>query len=162
MRRSPLARLFLGPARSVPVQLFRYAAVGGVAFAADLGALVALTEAAGWHYLAAAAAGFGLGLATNYGLSVSWVFPTRSVRNRAGEFLIFAVLGVFGLGINELTLYLLTGCAGLHYAASKVVATVATFAWNFASRKVLLFLPARGEAPATETAPAEPADAVAV
>jgi putative flippase GtrA len=138
-----LAKLFRDKTGNVLIQLLRYAVVGGVAFAVDIGALIALTEMAGWHYLASAAAGFGLGVATNYVLSVLWVFNERMVHNKTAEFLMFLVLGVFGLGLNELTLYLLTGLAGAHYAVSKVVATALTFAWNFASRKILLFTAAR-------------------
>src|SRR5438067_2358033 len=114
-----LSRLFLNNTDSLLIQLFRYAVVGGLAFVVDLGALITLTELAGWHYLVSAAAGFGLGVATNYALSVLWVFNERIVRNRLAEFLLFLVLGVFGLGLNELTLYVLTGLAGAHYVLSK-------------------------------------------
>jgi putative flippase GtrA len=133
--------------------LFRYALVGGAAFAADIATLVGLTELAGWHYLTAAAVGFGVGVATNYALSVLWVFNERMVRNRLAEFVVFLGLGVFGLGVNELTLYLLTGLASVHYAASKVVATGLTFVWNFASRKLLLFT---RPVPTPDPVPADP------
>ena len=133
------SQLIRGKTDSLWIQLLRSAVVGGVAFAVDLGALIGLTELAGWHYLMSALVGFGLGVVTNYALSVRWVFHERIVRNRAAEFVAFLVLGVVGLGINELTLYVLTGLVGVHYALSKFVATGLTFAWNFGSRKVLLF-----------------------
>jgi putative flippase GtrA len=158
-----LAKLLRDNTDSVAIQLFRYAVVGGLAFAADLGALIALTEMAGWHYLVSATAGFGIGVATNYALSVLWVFNERMVRNRTAEFLMFLVLGVFGLGLNELTLYLLTGLAGVHYAVSKVVATGLTFTWNFVSRKLLLFTAARPDTPLSAAdIPAENAEPVSV
>lgn len=142
---SRLARLLGGKSESLLAQILRYTLVGGVAYAVDVGTLVGLTELAGLHYLASAAVGFGLGLVTNYVLSVAWVFPERVVSNRLAEFAVFAGLGVVGLGMNELTLYLLTGLAGVHYLASKVVATALTYAWNFVSRKLLLFTAARPE-----------------
>jgi putative flippase GtrA len=155
---SSIGRLFRGKTNSTAVQLVRYLFVGGVAFLVDLGVLVGLTEGAGLHYLVSAAVGFAAGVATNYTLSIVWVFRDRVIQNRLAEFLLFVFLGVVGLGINELTLYLLTGLAGLHYAASKVVATGITLAWNFASRKLLLFTPV-GQ-PAGPAATPEPADAV--
>src|SRR5437764_14367622 len=97
---SPFARLLRGKTDSLVGQLIRYTAVGGVAYAVDVGALVGLTELAGWHYLLSAAAGFALGLITNYVLSVAWVFPERAVSNKLAEFLVFAVLGGLGLGLN--------------------------------------------------------------
>jgi putative flippase GtrA len=144
--------LFSDRTDSVLILLFRYAIVGGLAFAADLGSLIALTELAGWHYLASTAAGSVVGLVVNYSLSVLWVFNERTVGNRSAEFLVFTVLGVIGLGVNELVLFLLTGLAGVHYVASKVVATGLTFAWNFVSRKVLLFTTTLAR-PAREVSP---------
>jgi putative flippase GtrA len=139
----PLRRLFSEKTDNVFIQLLRYGVVGGFAFAVDLGTLVALTELAGCHYLVSATVGFALGVATNYLLSIFWVFHERTVRNRTTEFVVFLILGVLGLGINHLTLFVLTGLVGIHYTASKVVATGLTFVWNFVSRKLLLFTRAR-------------------
>lgn len=125
--------------RTLGTQLFRYAVVGGVAFVADLGVLVALTELAGLHYLASAVVGFGAGVVVNYLLSVVWVFQQHTMRSRWAEFAVFLVLGIAGLGLNELSLFVLSGVLGVHYALAKVGATGVTFVWNFASRKLLLF-----------------------
>jgi putative flippase GtrA len=134
-----LASLFVGETSNPLVQLFRYALVGGLAFVVDFGALAILWKFAGVHYLWAAAFAFVLGLVTNYIISVAWVFDKRSQKNWQVEFAIFALLGVLGLGINELSMFVLTGLAGLHPLASKIVSTAVTFLWNFISRKALLF-----------------------
>lgn len=131
--------LFTGSAGCLWVQIVRYTFVGGLAFVVDFGALFALTHILGIHYLISAGLAFGLGLATNYAISVVWVFDQRAVQSRWAEFLIFALLGVVGLGLNELTIYVLTDWFGMHYLASKVGATGLTYVWNFASRKMLLF-----------------------
>jgi putative flippase GtrA len=143
-----LSPLLVGETGNVFVQLIRYTIVGALAFVVDFGALFVFTEYAGLHYLVSAALAFGLGVTTNYCLSVLWVFDKRTVGNAGIEFLIFALLGIMGLGINELLLFTLTEFAGLHYLGSKVVATGLTYVWNFVSRKVLLFTiaPARAEA----------------
>jgi putative flippase GtrA len=134
-----LASLFAGRTESTLLQLFRYTLVGGLAFLVDYSSLFLLKEFGGLHYLWAAALAFILGVVTNYCLSVTWVFGKRAVQNRQIEFLIFALLGVLGLGMNELAMFLLTSVAGLHYLVSKLVSTAITYAWNFISRKTLLF-----------------------
>src|SRR5579884_2028883 len=103
---SKLASLVVGETDRAAVQLFRYALVGGLAFVVDFGTLFVLKEYAGLPYLWAAAVSFLFGLSTNYALSVTWVFDKRAVKNRQVEFVIFALLGVLGLGLNELTMFL--------------------------------------------------------
>lgn len=45
---------------------------------------------------------FNLGLIANYALSINWVFNKRAIANIWSEFMIFGVIGVIGLGLNEL------------------------------------------------------------
>lgn len=131
--------LFRGKTNSTPIQLFRATFVGGIAFLVDFGGLYVLTERVGLHYLVSAALSFGLGLLTNYTLSVAWVFPRRRLRNRWVEFAVFGVIGLVGLGCNELTIWLLTEKSGLHYLMSKIAATIGVYFWNFFARKLALF-----------------------
>ena len=121
------------------IQMFRYGLVACVALFVDFTTLYLLTSGAGFHYLLSAAIAFMLGLATNFLLSVRWVFAARRVADRNLEFLIFGVIGLFGLGLTELLMWLLTQKAGLHYLGSKMVATVIVFFWNFLVRKYTLF-----------------------
>ena len=134
-----LDKLLKQPTESVLIQLFRYGFVGGTAFLVDFGAMVLLTEMFGLHYLLSATISFILGLVTNYILSVSWVFNRRSLSRPWAEFLVFAVIGVVGLGLNSLILFLCTEKLGLHYTLSKIIATVVVFFWNFFARKLILF-----------------------
>jgi putative flippase GtrA len=55
------------------------------------------------------------------------------------QFGVFALVGLVGLGLNELIMWALTDGAGLHYMLSKVGATVVIYLWNFFIRKMLLF-----------------------
>lgn len=121
------------------VQLFRYLFVGGGAFLVDFGALYVFTELARFHYLVAAALAFVLGLATNYALSVSWVFSSHKMANRWIEFAVFALIGIVGLGLNELIIWQCTETLGLHYLVSKLVAAAIVLFWNFFARKFALF-----------------------
>lgn len=120
-------------------QICRYAVVGGIAFIIDWVALYCLTEFGQFHYLAAAAAAFVLGVSTNYLLSLKWVFELRAVNDRSVEFAVFAAIGVVGLGLNELFIWFFTETMAIYYMASKLLATGLVFFWNFYARKVILF-----------------------
>lgn len=132
-------KLFVEPTENVILQLFRYGFVGGAAFVVDYATLFVLTNNVGVQYLWSAAIAFVLGLVANYLLSISWVFRNRGSLSRWQEFLFFAVIGVVGLGFNELIMYACTGLMHIHYMVSKLVSTAIVFFWNFFARKYLLF-----------------------
>ena len=134
-----LHTLFVAPTNNTLLQLFRYGFVGGVAFVVDYGSLYVLTEFLSVPYLWSAAIAFILGLVTNYLLSISWVFKKNATLQRWQEFLFFAIIGVIGLGFNELIMYVGTDLLHLHYMLSKLISTVIVFFWNFFARKYLLF-----------------------
>jgi putative flippase GtrA len=120
-------------------QFLRYLVVGGVSFLVDFGVLVLLTEALDIYYLTSAAVAFCCGLVTNYVLSITWVFSARSLASKRTEFAIFSIIGVIGLGWNELLLYLGTSVLGLDYRVSKLITVVIVLFWNFGMRKLILF-----------------------
>ena len=134
-----LRALCTGPSDSTLVQFVRYTGVGGLAFLCDFFSLFALTHFGGVHYLISAAIAFLAGLTLNYGLSAAWVFSRRTLKNRTIEFGIFASVGVIGLGLNEIGMWLLAGRAGLHYLWAKIVTAGTVYVWNFGARKVALF-----------------------
>jgi len=131
--------LVLDPTESPLVQFVRYAAVGTTALAADMSILFLLTQFAGVYYLTSAAISFLAGLGVNYALSRVWVFNRRTLSNSWIEFLIFAAIGVIGLGFNELGIWLLTAKAGMYYLAAKGVTAIFVYLWNFGARKYALF-----------------------
>ena len=134
-----LYKLFKEETDNTLIQLFRYGFVGGAAFLVDYVVLVLLTEVFGMHYLLSATISFILGLVTNYLLSVVWVFNKRTLGNRWAEFAVFAIIGVIGLGLNALIMYVCTDKLGIHYMISKIISTVIVFFWNFFARKIILF-----------------------
>lgn len=124
----------------IRIQMLRYLVSGGVAFVVDAGLLTLLTECFGReHLLLWTAIAFAAGLCITYLFSILWVFDKRSVKNRAAEMTIFAVIGITGLGLTELFMWLFTDKAGLHYLLSKAITTVLVFIWNFAAKKTILF-----------------------
>jgi putative flippase GtrA len=134
-----LKQVLLTRTDSLWVQLSRYTLVGFVAFVADFGCLVLLTELLHLHYLISAALAFLVGLSVNYLLSIKWVFQKRSLTSRSWELLLFTAIGVVGLGLNEATMWFLTGCVGFYYMASKIGSTALVYLWNFLVRRYVLF-----------------------
>jgi len=120
-------------------QSFRYAIGGGLAFIVDFSLLYLLTRYGHVYYLFSAAFAYMLGSCVHYIFSILAVFPSRSYESRTVEFTIFALIGLIGLGINEMFMWFFTGRMGLHYLYSKLIATGFIFFWNFSTRKFLLF-----------------------
>jgi putative flippase GtrA len=121
------------------IQLFRYVFVGGASFLVDFGSLFLLTDFFGIYYLISAAIAFLLGLITNYILSVNWVFSKRTLDNMKLEFGFFALIGIIGLGLNELFIWFFTDQLQIYYLFSKIFAAVIIMFWNFFARKFTLF-----------------------
>jgi len=121
------------------IQLFRYFFVGGAAFIVDFGSLFVLTDFFGVYYLISAAIAFILGLIVNYGLSISWVFNNRTLENSTLEFGVFSLIGIVGLGLNEIFIWFFTAEIGFYYLISKMISAVIVLFWNFFARKFVLF-----------------------
>lgn len=117
-------------------QMFRYAFVAGFGLVIDFGAVIFTKQILGFHYLAAACAGFILGLIVTYVLSNTLVFGQPKGDKRK-LFIIFTLIGLVGLGILNLLMWGLTDGFGLNYIASKALATIVVFLWNFYARKRL-------------------------
>ena len=132
-------KLLKSPSGNLFVQLIRYFVSGGVAFVVDASLLYVLTEWLGLHYLFSTVLSYSVGLVITYMFSILWVFDSRSVDNRVLEFSVFASIGVMGLGLTSLFMWLFTSRCGLYYIISKAITTVIVFVWNFVAKKLLLF-----------------------
>lgn len=121
------------------IQFFRYIFVGGVAFIVDFSSLFIFTDIFGVYYLISAAIAFILGLIANYALSINWVFNKRTLDNKVSEFTIFAFIGIIGIFLNVLIIYVFTEYVGLFYLLSKIIAAALILFWNFSARKITLF-----------------------
>ena len=120
-------------------QAVRYLFVGGIAFIADFTVMVALTELCNLHYSWGVTAGFGVGLAVNYLLSIYWVFSERNVSDSKLEFLIFSLVGVAGLLLTHGIVWFGEEVLSIEYWIAKIVAVALVLVWNFSARKLLLF-----------------------
>lgn len=134
-------------------EFFRYAVVGGIAFIADLGTLTLFEELIfgqreDWQIFISTAAGFIVGLVVNYVLSLLFVFraeDNRSSGRSVGAFLVFALVGVIGLGITEGLMHLGVNVLHFHYMITKIVTAGIVLVWNYLGRKILIFNRPKGE-----------------
>ncbi len=134
-----IKKLFKDDTEKTLIQLFRYTFVGGAAFLVDIGSLYILTSFVGIYYLISAAIAFILGLIVNYLLSIGWVFNNRTLDSAKLEFGVFALIGVVGLGFNEVLIWFFTDYVHIFYLISKMIAAVLILFWNFFARKFTLF-----------------------
>lgn len=128
-----------GAKRGVVHEGAKYVAASAGALALDFGVYSGLIRLAGVHYLVAGAVGFLLGLGVVYVLSTRWVFAFRRVEDRGAEFAVFAAIGLAGLALNQVILYVAVEWFRLGYELAKAVAAGLGFCFNFGTRKLLLF-----------------------
>ena len=134
-----IKKLTTDRSNNVFIQFIRYGFVSVVALAVDFGGMVLLVELLSMHYLIAATISFTAGLVVNYLLSRAWVFAERKYDSNVKEFLLFAGIGVIGLALNNVILWLAVDKIGIFYMYSKIIATILVFFWNFGLRKMLVF-----------------------
>lgn len=117
----------------------RYGMVSVAALSLDFGVLALLTSVFGIHYLISSAISYICGLVLSYVLSVTWVFRSRRVQNKSVEFAGFVAIGIVGLGINQVLMWLFTSVLGLFYPISRAFSAVIGYLWKYFARKLMLF-----------------------
>ena len=118
----------------------RYLVAGGLGFVIDYGALALCYEILGLHYLLSSAVGFTLGLVLVYISSNRWVFTKRRLPDKTAlEFLIFAIIGIAGLGLTVLFMWFFVDICRIYPLIAKLFTTILVLLWNFGSRKVILY-----------------------
>lgn len=124
--------------------LFRYFTASLVALAVDVATLSACLRVLHLSLAWSASIGFVAGAAVAYLLSIRWVFRQRAfAKAPAVEFLTFVAIGVAGLGLTQLVLWLGVTEFGLMPEVVKLSAAGVTFAFNYIARKSLLFATSR-------------------
>lgn len=120
-------------------QLMKFGIVGVMATIIDFSVLTILTEVFGVNYLTSAAIGFVMSTLFNYIASMRYVFNSRfRPHEKRKELIIFILLSVVGLGLNQFFMWLFVEFFSIFYIFSKVLATVLVMAWNFLSRKIFI------------------------
>lgn len=119
-------------------QIMKFGVVGVIAFAIDYGLLALLTEAFGVNYLVSATVSFTVSVVFNYVASMRYVFRHKEGMSRRREFIIFVVLSVIGLALNDGIVLALNAGLGLEANIAKICATALVMVYNFVTRKIFL------------------------
>ena len=119
-------------------QIFKFGVVGGTAFLIDYGVMIALTELCGINYLISSGNSFVVSVIYNYILSVRWVFEVDENGDKRKEFVIFIVLSLIGLGLNQLLMWVFVSMIHIFYMVAKIIVTAIVMLYNFITRKLFL------------------------
>ena len=137
---SKMKKLFRQQTGNVWIQLLRYGISGFTATVVDFAVLTILTEAFGERLLLVwTAIAFVSGLLISYLLSVNWVFDIRRLSSRTAEVSVYLLIGLVGLLLTEVLMWVFAHVIDLHYLISKVIASAIVFLWNFTAKKFILF-----------------------
>lgn len=120
------------------VQMLKFSVVGITAFLIDYVLLWVFTEFVGFDYTVSNILSYTIGTIYNYVLSVRWVFSVRSKHSQRVIFIVFVVLSLIGLGLNQLLLVVLVELGGWGYMLAKLVASIIVSIYNYVTRKIYL------------------------
>lgn len=145
--------------KKLVAQIMKFGVVGFICFFIDLLTGMATLNVLQYVFgvqdvvsaMAGSALGFTVSVIVNYLLSFKYVFQRKENMNRKAEFVVFVILSVIGLGVNQLVMWVCVGPVyrniallqqlldyNLMYTAAKVVATAIVMVYNFVSRKMFL------------------------
>ncbi len=119
-------------------QIMKFGIVGVLCFGIDYGLMIFLTEVGGIPYLVSSGISFSVSVMVNYILSLTFVFETDKNKNKIVEFLIFIMLSVIGLGINQILMWVCVDKLHVHYMISKIGVTGVVMVYNFITRKLII------------------------
>lgn len=124
--------------RQPSMEFARYFSASLIALVLDVAVLQ--ISARVLHYLVAASLGFVVGAISSYVLATRWVFRRRRLGEHAPmEFSAFVSIGLVGLGISDLVIFLAVDQWGLSLIGGKLIAAGITFFLNYAIKKRALF-----------------------
>ena len=137
-------------------QIIKFGAVGVLCFLIEYCLLILLKEKLGLSVLYANAFAFTVSVTVNYILSMLFVFEADQEQNRVKRFVVFVLLSIGGLGINQGVMFwgtkLLDPLWSRSYILVKPFATGVVMVYNFVTRK--LFIEKKKNEKADESIPA--------
>lgn len=119
------------------LQIIKFGIVGAVAAVVDFGVLVILNELLRIGVLVSSAISFCISVAVNYILSMTFVFKSKN-QDKIREFIIFVLLSVGGLCLNQLILWIGIKFTDVYYLIVKLFALIVVPVYNFITRKIIL------------------------
>ena len=119
------------------IQIIKFGIVGVIAAVVDLGVLVVLKELLGVNVLLSSTISFCVSVIVNYILSMAFVFKSKN-QGKVKEFIIFVILSIGGLGLNQLILWVGVNFTTVYYLIVKIIAMTIVPIYNFVTRKIFL------------------------
>lgn len=123
-------------------QILKFGAVGFLCFFIEYVLLILIKEVLGWNVILANTIAFTVSAVVNYILSIVFVFDTDKKANKGKQFLIFFLLAVGGLIINNIVLKLGTLMLDTFWSRSYIIvkpfATGVVMVYNFITRKLFI------------------------
>ena len=104
----------------------------------DFGVTYLLKEKAKLNKFLSNSAGFVLAATNNYIWNRLWTFHSKN-EDIPVEYLSFFIISLIGLGINNLTIYLLADRLIWNFYFSKLCATAVVMVWNFTMNLLVTF-----------------------
>ena len=138
--------------KKLVAEIIKFGVVGLLCFFIDYFIMVGLTELAGIPSLISSGCSYTISTIVNYILSITVVFDADKEANKAAQFIIFVILSLIGLGINQLIMWLgtdwleglmlqsqmLSAFARYAYMIVKIFATAVVMVYNFITRKIFI------------------------
>ena len=121
--------------KRIVIQILNFVIIGGFTTLVDLCVLIFTTERLNIPYFISNLLSFSISLSINYFLSMRFVFVVNNRKSKK-DGLMFAVLSILGLVLNQSILVILTHYFGLFYVYSKIIAIFVVMVWNFVSKKL--------------------------
>ena len=119
-------------------KIIKFSVVGGIATIIDFAFLYIFKEFLNIDVIIANTLSFIISVTYNYIASITWVFDVNKKKNKNIQFVLFIILSIVGLIMNNIILYILTDKLNIYYLISKVIATIIVMIFNFVTRKKFL------------------------
>ena len=112
------------------LKFVKFCAIGFSGMIIDFGATWVLKEKIRINKYIANSVGFTLAATSNYVLNRFWTFHSEN-RQVVTEYLLFMLISVAGLSINNLVIFLFHDKMKLNFYLSKILAVGVVTLWNF-------------------------------
>lgn len=137
-------REFLKKHNSIMFEFLRYLLVGGSAFLLDFIIMYVCNEFVfkGQFLYISVFLGYIVGLIYNFILSCAYVFRDGFKKIKDKEFksfIIFTIIGIIGLVLTEILMFIFVDLMNINYMLSKVITGIIVVFWNYIARKIVIF-----------------------
>ena len=118
-------------------QFFGYFVIGTICTLLSILLLYIFTEYLNIYYIISNIISFIIVIFINYYLTTNYVFKNSIRINKSLELFIYFIIGVSGVIIDSVFVFLFTNVFSIYYIISKLISAFFVFLWNFFTRKVL-------------------------